>query len=91
MKIAGKVDLIMLNIFAIKSVILSLMVFKINHEMYLNFKNLTKKGNNSKTSNWIISKIAGKEVLIMLNIFAIKTVILSVTVFEIYDEIYVNF
>ena len=43
-KIAGLVDLDMLNIFAVSTYHLCLIVFEIKSEKYLNFENLMKKG-----------------------------------------------
>ena len=43
-KIAGYVDLDMLNMFAVSTYHLSLIVFEIKDEKYKNFENLMKKG-----------------------------------------------
>jgi hypothetical protein len=43
-KIAGYVDLDMLNMFAVSTCHLSLIVFEIKDEKYQNFENLMKKG-----------------------------------------------
>jgi hypothetical protein len=43
-KIAGFVDLDMLNMFAVSTYHLSLIVFEIKDEKYKNFENLMKKG-----------------------------------------------
>jgi hypothetical protein len=43
-KIAGCVDLDMLNMFAVSTYHLSLIVFEIKDENYYNFENLMKKG-----------------------------------------------
>ena len=49
----------MLHMFAVSTYHLSLIVFEIKDEKYLNFENLMeKKGNNSKMGNGIYFKIA---------------------------------
>ena len=50
-----------------------------------------KKGNNSKMGNQIYFKIAGQVDLDMLSMFAVSTYHLSLIVFEIKDEKYLNF
>ena len=62
----------MLNMFAVSTYHLSLIVFEIKDEKYYNFENLMKKkGNNCEMGNGIYFKIAGWVDLDMPHIFAI--------------------
>ena len=49
-----------------------------------------EKGNNSYKEFQMSVKISGWIELVMLNIFAIKTLLLSLIVFELQDKIYKN-
>jgi hypothetical protein len=71
LKIAGYVDLDMLNMFAVSTYHLSLIVFEIKTKSIKILKIWWKKGNNSKMGNGIYFKIAGCVDLDIPHIFAI--------------------
>ena len=70
-KIAGYVDLDMLNMFVVSTYHLSLIVFEIKTKSIKILKIWWKKGNNSKMGNGIYFKIAGWVDHDMPHIFAI--------------------
>ena len=72
-KIAGQVDLDILNMFAVSTYHLSLIVFEIKDEKYLNFENLMKK--REITPKWVMgftSKLQGGQILICRTFFQFK-------------------
>jgi len=71
LKIAGYVDLDMVDIFAIKLNIYLLQFFKYKTKSIKILQIWWKKGNNSKMGNGVYFKIAGLVDLDMLHIFAI--------------------